>query len=72
MTIEVQEFISLIPEGPATGTLDPLVHSERLNALLGWMSVGVPSLVVVRSILSGGFLWPELSGAILAVTLLPP
>lgn len=52
--------------------LDALVHSERLNALIGWVSVGLLVLVIVHSILSSALLWAWFSCTILVVVLLPP
>lgn len=49
-----------------------LGHSEPLNAILGWVSVGVLAISIVYNLLSGVLLWAGFSATILIVVLLPP
>lgn len=52
--------------------LDALVHSDRVNALLGWVSVGGVALAVVYSVLAGVLPWAGFACTVLVVVVLPP
>ncbi|WP_327051192.1 hypothetical protein [Halomicrococcus gelatinilyticus] len=51
--------------------LDALVTSERLNAVVGWVSVAMVTLWAVESILTGDLLWGGFSLLLAAVASLP-
>lgn len=65
-------FILVIPEHTAVASLDVLVSSESLNAIIGWTSSGILALVLGYTVLSNALLWAGFSCAVLVVILLPP
>jgi hypothetical protein len=51
--------------------LNALVSSERVNAIMGWVMVGVTTVGAVESFLTSAFLWSGFSLLLVAVASLP-
>lgn len=49
-----------------------LVHSESVNAIIGWVLTGVVALAIVESVFTDAPLWGGFASLIVAVTVLPP
>lgn len=49
-----------------------VAYSERLNAILGWLSITVLGLAAVQYSLSGTWMWGSFTVVCLLVSLLPP
>ena len=54
-----------------TTVLGRLVHSERVNATLGWTATVVVALAAVESVLAGAVLWGVLAAIVAGVAALP-
>lgn len=52
-------------------TLDEFVNSERTNAIIGWVLLGVAAISGVESVLTGAVLWGGFSLFVVAVAALP-
>jgi len=51
--------------------LKPLVHSERVNAVLGWATTGIVALAAIESFLTDDYLWGSLAVLLVAIVALP-
>jgi hypothetical protein len=52
--------------------VDALVHDERVNAILGWLLLGVVALAVVDSAVTDAVLWAGFAALIVAIAVIPP
>lgn len=52
--------------------LNALVHSEPVNALLGWLFTAAVVLAVIESVLTNALLWGGVAFLIVAITVFPP
>lgn len=53
-------------------SLNALAHSEPVNAIIGWLLLGILVLAIVESLLTNAFLWAGFSFLLVTVTVLPP
>lgn len=65
-------FICATNQHTIVASLDILVHSEPLNAIIGWVSTGILALVIIHSSLTDALLWAGFSFAMIVVIVLPP
>ena len=53
-------------------SLDALVHSEPVNAIIGWSLAGVMAFGVAESVFTNALLWSGFALLIVVVTAIPP
>ena len=51
--------------------VETLVHGERTNAILGWLTTAVVLLAAIESFLTGAYLWSGLAISIVVVLAVP-
>lgn len=51
--------------------LQAVVHSDRINALIGWLVLSIVAFAAVESFLTGAFLWGGFTLFFIGVTMMP-